>query len=121
MPAAGMAHPRVRQFLNIKHNRSPNPNGGLALEGLWAIERALAADVPIEVVFVCPALSRGDASAVVVDALRTAGTHGFEVSERVLRRLVDRDGPDGARRHRPLATAPARGHLARPIDPRRGR
>ena len=52
--------------------------------------------VPIEVVFVCPALVRGDETArgrrrVSATAVRSP----LEVSERVLRRMVDRDGPDG--------------------------
>lgn len=92
---AGIGHPRVRQFLNIKHNRVKNAEGAFALEGLWSIERAVEANVPIEVVFVCRALQRGDEADRVIDNLREGGTRPFEVSERVLRRMVDRDGPDG--------------------------
>jgi TrmH family RNA methyltransferase len=91
---AGIGHPRVRQFLNIKHNRGSHP-GALALEGLWAIRRAMEASVPIEVVFVCRALRRGDEGERVIDHLQRAGAIAHEVSERVLRRMVDRDGPDG--------------------------
>jgi TrmH family RNA methyltransferase len=58
---------------------------------MWAIGAALDADVPLEAVFVCPALVRGDAVERAVDAAGAA----FEVSERVLRRMVSRDGPDG--------------------------
>jgi TrmH family RNA methyltransferase len=90
---AGMQHPRVRQFLNIKHNR--NAAGALALEGLWAIRHAMGASVPVEVVFVCRTLLRGHETERVVDDLRARGAEAFEVSERVLRRMVERDGPDG--------------------------
>jgi TrmH family RNA methyltransferase len=51
--------------------------------------------VPVEVVFFCTELARGDLSGRLVDELRRAGAAAFEVSERVLRRMVDRDGPDG--------------------------
>lgn len=92
---AGAGHPRVRQFFNIKHNRAPGRGRAFALEGTWTVRAALAASVPVEVVFVCPALVRGGhANSVVADA-RAEGGHVFEVSERVLRRMVDRDGPDG--------------------------
>jgi TrmH family RNA methyltransferase len=94
-PSAGVGHPRVRQYRNIKHNRTPSGNTALALEGLWAIRAALAADVPVEVVFICSSLLRGDGVDAVVRDIRAAGGLALEVSERVLRRMVDRDGPDG--------------------------
>src|SRR5437879_2851930 len=92
--AAGSGHPRVRQFLNLKHNRGPHPWGALTLEGLWSIRRAVEARLPIETIFVCPALIRGDEAGRIVERLRSTGTVALEVSERVLRRMVDRDGPD---------------------------
>lgn len=92
---AGMGHPRVQQFRNVKHNRRPNPSGAIALEGLWAISHAIDASVPVEAVFACVPLLRGDDSTRMLSGLRAAGVPLFEVSERVLRRMVDRDGPDG--------------------------
>ena len=82
---AGSGHPRVRQFRNIKHNRGGNPAGSVALEGLWAIRHALDASLPVEVVFVCSTLLRGDDGRRLVDELCAAGTTALEVSERVLR------------------------------------
>ena len=102
MPA-GIGHPRVRQYLNIKHNRGPRPEGAVALEGLWAIRAAAAARVPIEVVFVCDALRRGEQIDALVDAL---DTRVLPVGERVFQRMVDRDGPDGLAA---IAYLPARG------------
>lgn len=94
MPA-GAGHPRVRQFLNIKHNRAPNRGGAVALEGLWSLRAAVDAAVTVEVVFVCRALQRGDEASHVIDVARGRGAVVVEVTERVLRRMVDRDGPDG--------------------------
>ncbi|CAN5457118.1 RNA methyltransferase [soil metagenome] len=88
------SHARVRQFLDIKRRRRPGVPGALALEGLWSIRRAIDASLPVDVLFVCPALLPGEA----VTELRAAlgpETAWLEVSERDLRRMVDRDGPDG--------------------------
>ena len=91
----GAGHPRVRQFSSIKHNRGPNRRGAVAVEGLWSLRHALDAGVPVEVVFVCPALLRGVESDRAVAEVTAAGGLAYEVSERVLRRMVERDGPDG--------------------------
>src|SRR5439155_4705427 len=69
--------------------------GAVALEGLWSLRHAIAAGIPIEVLFVCEALLRGGESNAVVDAAAADGATVLSVSERVLHRLVDRDGPDG--------------------------
>jgi len=92
MPHAGPGHPRIKQYLNVRHNRRGAAKGAIALEGLWALRAAVDAGVVVEVVFVCPARLPGpDVWALVnrTDALV------LEVSERVMARLVDRDGPDG--------------------------
>jgi RNA methyltransferase, TrmH family len=82
-------HPRIKQYLALKRKGSTH---AIALEGLWAIRAAVDAGLDLEVVFVCPPLLRGDGIDHVVDPRRT---RVVEVSERVLLRLVDRDGPDG--------------------------
>ncbi|HUP87332.1 MAG TPA: RNA methyltransferase [Acidimicrobiales bacterium] len=91
----GISHPRVEQFRNTKRNRRPHPTGGIALEGLWAIRSALAAGLRLDAAFVCVSLLRGDAAAKLLPELQAAGVPVYEVSERVLRRMVERDGPDG--------------------------
>lgn len=95
LPPAGIGHPRVRQYLDIKRNRRSGSDDTLALEGLWVIRHAVDALLPIEAVFVCPPLLRRTDGCQLVDTLRASGTPTLEVSERVLGRMVDRDGPDG--------------------------
>lgn len=90
---AGPGHPRVEQFRNTKHNRRPHPRDRIALEGLWVIRSAVAAGVPIDAIFVCPALLRGDEAAALLARLSNVAT--YEVSEKIFRRMADRDGPDG--------------------------
>jgi TrmH family RNA methyltransferase len=99
-------HPRVRQFINVKKNRGNPPATAVALEGTWALRAALRAEVAVEAVLVCPLLFRGDESSQLVDSARARGARIHEFGERVFRRLVDRDGPDGvaALAHLPRAS-----------------
>lgn len=92
---AGTGHPAVQRFRDLRTNRRPNPHLGVALEGLWALGHAVDAGLEIEAVFVCRALLRGPASEALVGRVAARGAPVFDVSERVLRRMVDRDGPDG--------------------------
>jgi len=93
---AGLRHPRVREFLAVKHHpASRGLHGAVALEGTWLIRRAMAAGVRLEAVFACPALLQGAAGLALAGKAVGLGAEGYEVSERVLSRLVDRDGPDG--------------------------
>jgi TrmH family RNA methyltransferase len=94
--SAGLKHPKVREFLAVKRRpASRDLLGTVALEGTWMIERALAAGVDLQAVFVCPALLRGPAALALAGKAVDLGAEGYEVSERVLARLADRDGPDG--------------------------
>lgn len=93
---AGLKHPRVREFLAVKrHPASRGLQGAVALEGTWLIRRAMAAGVRLEAVFVCPALLQGAEGLALAGKAVGLGAEGYEVSERVLSRLVERDGPDG--------------------------
>ena len=93
--AVGLGHPKVEQYRNIKHNRRPYPRHAIAFEGLWALRAAIIAGVPVDAAFVCPSLLRGGDALELLQALRAAGTGTYEVSERVFRRMAERDGPDG--------------------------
>jgi RNA methyltransferase, TrmH family len=93
---AGLNHPRVREFLAVKRRPARRgPGGPVTLEGTWMIGKALAAGMRLQAVFVCPALL-GTAEGLALASMATGlGAEGYEVSERVLRRLADRDRPDG--------------------------
>jgi len=93
---AGLKHPRVREFLAAKrHPASHTLPCAVALEGTWMIRQALAAKVTLQAVFVCPALLNGAEGQAMARHAVNSGAEGYEVSERVLCRLADRDGPDG--------------------------
>lgn len=91
---AGPGHPFVQEFRAVKRGRAGD-DAAVALEGLWSVQHALDAGLRVDAAFVCPALVRGAASDDALAVIGGSGAPVFEVSERVFRRLVDRDGPDG--------------------------
>ena len=94
--SAGLKHPKVREFLGVKrHPAGRGLQGAVALQGTWLIRRAMAAGVRLEAVFVCPALLQGAEGLALAEKAVALGAEGYEVSAKVLSRLVDRDGPDG--------------------------
>lgn len=93
---AGLKHPRVREFLAAKrHPASRDLPPAVTFEGTWMIRQALAAGVRLTAVFVCPALLRAEEGLALASKAVGLGAEGYEVSERVLSRLADRDSPDG--------------------------
>jgi RNA methyltransferase, TrmH family len=92
---AGASHPSVRRYLDLKAGRRGAAHE-LVLEGLWAVETAMSSGtVAVLAAFICPQLVRGDRTWKVVDDLHRRGVPCFAVSERLCRRMADRDGPDG--------------------------
>jgi hypothetical protein len=79
LPSAGITHPMVREYLQIKRNRPGNQAGAVALEGLWAIRHAVDASVPIEAVFVCNTLVRGEDTDAVLAELLSVGVVALQV------------------------------------------
>jgi RNA methyltransferase, TrmH family len=93
---AGLNHPRVREFLAVKRRPARRGAAGpVTLEGTWMIGKALAAGMRLQAVFVCPALLDTAEGLALASTATDLGAEGYEVSERVLRRLADRDRPDG--------------------------
>ena len=93
MVPAGAAHPQVKEFLSAKRGRGERDV--VAIEGTWLLERALAAGIDIDALFISPPLVRGHMAANLVDAHHLRGVPVYDVAPRVLARMVDRDGPDG--------------------------
>lgn len=93
---ASLKHPRVREYLAVKRRpASRGLAGPVTLEGKWMIEQALAAGVKLQAVFVCLALLQTAEGLVLARQAVSLGAEGYEVSEKVLSRLADREHPDG--------------------------
>src|SRR6266571_5293813 len=91
----GAQHYRVKQYLGLKNNTKPNPGKIVAIEGIWALSKALAADALFELVFVSPELVYSPESEKLIKDRVLAGVECLAVSQRVMERMVDRDKPDG--------------------------
>lgn len=91
---AGAGHAEVKRYLALRHGRAGG-RGRVALDGLWSLRRAREVDVPLEVAFRCPELSRGAEGSALLGRLEEEGTRCYEVSPRLAERMADRDGPDG--------------------------
>jgi RNA methyltransferase, TrmH family len=93
---AGLKHPRVKQFLAVKRRPADRGLAGpVTLEGTWLLGQALLTGMRLQAVFVCPTLLQGAEGLALARQAIGLGAEGYEVSERVLARLADRDRPDG--------------------------
>ena len=92
---AGIQNPRIKQYLAIKKNTKSNPDNLACLEGLWELSKALDAKLELRAFFVCPELLRGDTGVHMAKRMLATGVHAYQVSAKVMQRMVDRDQPDG--------------------------
>lgn len=92
---AGMQNPRIKQYLSIKHNTKSNTENLACLEGLWEVSQASQSKLEFRAFFICPELLRGDSGHHLAEQIIATGVHSYLVSEKVMRRCVDRDEPDG--------------------------
>src|SRR5688572_7601880 len=92
---AGMQNPRIKQFLSIKQNTKSNPENLACLEGLWELTTALDAQLEFRAFLVCPELLKGDAGRHLAEKIAGTGVHSYLISDKVMRRISDREEPDG--------------------------
>jgi TrmH family RNA methyltransferase len=91
----GAQHPLIKQYLGIKNNTKPNPGKLVAIEGIWALGKAKGAAAPFEALFVVPEMIFSPESTAMVTGCLEAGVPCYQVSGKVMERMVDRDKPDG--------------------------
>jgi len=91
----GPKHPAVQQYLAIQNNSKPNPQRLIVLDGLWEVESALDAGLPIVAVLHAPERFRGNRATDVRDRAESVAAESFEISGRLADRLSDRDTSDG--------------------------
>ena len=91
---AGGGHAEVKRYLALRSGRVA-AKGRAAIDGLWALRRAVETGLTVEVVFRCPELSRGRDGEALVVGLEEIGVRAHEIAERVALRMSDRHGPDG--------------------------
>ncbi len=92
---AGLHHPCIQQYLAVKNNTKTFPENLASLEGAWALTRAFRANLNIKAFFVCPELLRSEGSRDLAEKMMLASEHSYVVSEKVMHKLVEWEGPDG--------------------------
>ncbi|MFD2080398.1 RNA methyltransferase, TrmH family [Actinopolymorpha cephalotaxi] len=91
----GLHHPRLRPFLAAARNTAPPDEDHVVVEGIWALEKLLAARTPVETFLCCPELVRTPQARRCADALRERAEAAYEIGPKVLSRLSGRARPDG--------------------------
>jgi tRNA G18 (ribose-2'-O)-methylase SpoU len=91
----GVSHPKVRQVVSVQKNSAPNPQKLFIAEGLWAHNLLLQNDVPVDSFFWCPEAAYGDEARKRAGEIAEVARNCYQVSEKTLERISERDKPDG--------------------------
>lgn len=91
----GIRHPLLQQYIAIKQRAMQQPENFAAIEGAPLIAQAAQARLEFKVLFVCPELLRGETCSNLVAQVLAMGAICNVVSEKVMRRIVEWEGPDG--------------------------
>lgn len=91
----GVQHPKIKQVLAIQRNTAPNPRKMITAEGLWAHNLLLDHDVFIDTFLWCPEAAYGDEARKRAVELASRAHLAYQVSEKTLARISERDRPDG--------------------------
>ena len=91
----GAQHPKIKQVLAIQRNTAPNPRRVIIAEGLWAHNLLLEHDVFIDTFLWCPEAAYGDEARKRAVELASRAHLAYQVSEKTLARISERDRPDG--------------------------
>jgi len=95
VPQVGLHHPDVQRVLSIQKNSAPNPRRLIVAEGIWVHDLVLAAGVSIETFFWCPEAVFSPEASERSRTLMEQARQSYRISPKVLRRLSERDDPDG--------------------------
>jgi RNA methyltransferase, TrmH family len=91
----GLHHPRVRLTLATAKSSAAAPAHSVVVEGTWAHEILLSTGTPAETFLWCPDLTRTERARACAHRMCAAASTAYEISEKVLGRLSEREKPDG--------------------------
>jgi tRNA G18 (ribose-2'-O)-methylase SpoU len=91
----GLAHPRIKQVLDIQNNTASNRERLLVAEGLWAQRMVLTAGTPVRTFLWCPELAHSDEARQRAEQLVARAEASYRVSAKTLERIGERGQPDG--------------------------
>lgn len=89
----GNQHPKLKEYKQLlKRNTSKKL---LAIEGICGHERAIKAEIEIKVLFICPDKIYSIEALELVRSCIDKAEEVYEVSNKILSKISDRDSPDG--------------------------
>lgn len=91
----GVHHPLLQQYIAIKQQAKPQSENLAAIEGAWLVAQALQARLEFKSLFVCPELLRGETCSNLAEQVMALGATSYVVSEKVMRKIAEWEGPDG--------------------------
>ncbi len=91
----GIHHPAIQGYLTVKQKAKACPENQACIEGAWAISLALKANLEFQAFFTCQELIRSETCKQLAINVIASGVPSYIVSEKVMRRLVEWEGPDG--------------------------
>jgi len=89
-PLTSLDNPRVKRAVKLRESRARRKTGLFIAEGRREVERAIAAGLVVEELFVCPGLG-----AEVPSSAGDTGLTCYEVTEPVMHKLAYRQNPEG--------------------------
>ncbi len=92
---AGRHHPQIQHVLALQKNTKPNPRKLCVIEGIWAHEKALQAEVSIETCICCPEIIHSQQAKELAVVFMEKAQASYCVSAKVFERLSERDKPAG--------------------------
>ncbi len=92
----GMKHPAVRQAIALARNKSMNGYEDLFIvEGGWAYEKIRLAKIQVVTMLVCSEIVVSDTERELIGQLAGYACETYYISEKVCRKISDRDDPEG--------------------------
>ncbi|MEQ7123124.1 TrmH family RNA methyltransferase [Actinopolymorpha sp. B11F2] len=85
----------MRLTLATAKNSTAAPPRSIVVEGAWAHEMLLASGTKADTFLWCPGAARTTQARVCADRMCATASTAYEISEKVLARLSDREKPDG--------------------------
>lgn len=91
----GAGHPAFKALLRTRRGNAAANDSAVVAEGLWAVQLLLRLGTPIEQLFCCPELIYSEPGRACAAAAVEHARESFQVSGRSMRRIAERDAPEG--------------------------
>ena len=91
----GEGHPAVRTVRNIQTNSKPNPKKLFVAEGFWLASLAMNDGLTVDTLLVAPECVYTLECVALVERMLPVAKQVFTVSEKVFKKIAEKDKPDG--------------------------